>query len=176
METAPDNERARENELPLDPKQKAEAIRAIAIFEGAKGAVVLLAGLGVLSLIHRDVQHVANQLVRHAHLNPARHYPEIFLHAAAHVTDRGLWWLAAGALAYCIVRFAEAYGLWRERAWAEVLAAASGAIYMPFEIARLVRGERLVASVALAINAAIVAFMLYALWSRRRAARGPPPA
>jgi uncharacterized membrane protein (DUF2068 family) len=162
--------------LLLDPKQKAEAIRAIALFEGAKGAVVLLAGLGVLSLVHRDVQHVANEMVRHAHLNPARHYPEIFLHAAAHVTDRGLWWLAAGALGYCTVRFIEAYGLWRQRAWAEVLAAASGAIYMPFEIARLMRGEHLVAAVALAINAAVVAFMLYVLWTRRRVARSAPPA
>jgi uncharacterized membrane protein (DUF2068 family) len=173
---APDNERARENELLLDPRQKAEAIRAIALFEGAKGAVVLLAGFGVLSLIHHDVQHVADVIVRHSHLNPARHYPQIFLHAAAHVTDRGLWWLAAGALAYCIVRFVEAYGLWHQRAWAEVFAAASGAIYMPFEISRLVRGEKLYAAAALAINAAIVAFMLYALWSRRRAARAPPAA
>jgi uncharacterized membrane protein (DUF2068 family) len=170
---APDNERARENELLLDPKKKAEAIRAIALFEGAKGAIVLLAGLGVLSLIHRDVQHVANVIVRHTHLNPARHYPQIFLHAAARVTDSGLWWLAAGALAYCVVRFVEAYGLWRQRAWAEVFAAVSGAIYMPFEIARLMRGEHLIAAVALAINVAVVAFMLYALWTRRRAARVP---
>lgn len=160
----------------LDPKQKAEAIRAIAILEGAKGAVVLLAGLGVLSLVHRDVEHIANEVVRHMHLNPARHYPQIFLHAAAHVTDRGLWWLAAGALGYCVVRFVEAYGLWRQRAWAEMFAAASGAIYLPFEIARLARGERLVAAIALGINVAIVAFMLYALWSRRRGARESPAA
>lgn len=160
----------------LNPKHRAEAIRAIALLEGAKGALVLLAGLGVLSLIHRDVQHVANEIVRHTHLNPARHYPQIFLHAAAHVTDRGLWWLAAGALAYCTVRFAEAYGLWRQRAWAEVLAAASGAIYMPFEIARLARGVHPIAAITLAINAAVVAFMLYALWTRRRAARDVPPA
>ena len=160
----------------LDPKQKAEAIRAIALFEGAKGAVVLLAGFGLLSLIHRDVEHVANEVVRHMHLNPARHYPQIFLHAAARVTDRNLWWLSAGALAYCAVRFVEAYGLWRQRTWAEVFAAASGAIYMPFEIARLMRGEKLVPAVALALNVAIVAFMLYALWSRRRATRESPRA
>ena len=160
----------------LDPKQKAEAIRAIALFEGAKGAVVLLAGFGLLSLIHRDVEHVANEVVRHMHLNPARHYPQIFLHAAARVTDRSLWWLSAGALAYCAVRFVEAYGLWRQRTWAEVFAAASGAIYMPFEIARLVRGEKLVPAIAFALNVAIVAFMLYALWSRRRATRESPRA
>ena len=158
----------------LTPQQKAEAIRAVAILEGAKGAIVLLAGLGVLSLIHHDVQHVADQIVRHTHLNPARHYPQIFLHAAARVTDRGLWWLAAGAAAYCLVRFVEAYGLWRQRAWAEVFAAASGAIYLPFEIYRLTRGESNLAIVALVLNLAVVAFMLYALWTRRRTRIEPP--
>jgi uncharacterized membrane protein (DUF2068 family) len=157
----------------LTPKQKAEAVRAVAVFEGAKGAAVLLAGFGVLSLIHHDVEHVANVIVRHMHLNPARHYPQIFLHLAARVTDRNLWWLAAGALAYCLVRFIEAYGLWRQRAWAEVFAAASGAIYLPFEVYRLLRGESWVAATALGLNVVVVAFMLYALWTRRRTAEAP---
>jgi uncharacterized membrane protein (DUF2068 family) len=39
---------------------------------------------------------------------------------------------------------------------------------MPFEIERLVRGEGWVAATALGINAAVVAFMLYALRLRRR--------
>ena len=157
----------------LTPAQKAEAIRAIALFE-AKGAIVLLAGLGVLSLIHRDVQHVADQVVHHMHLTPRATIPRIFLHAAAHVTNRGLWWLAAGALAYCLVRFVEAYGLWRQRAWAEVLAAASGADHLPFELYRLTRGESVLAATALVLNLVVVAFMLYALWTRRRARSVPP--
>ncbi len=47
---------------------------------------------------------------------------------------------------------------------------------MPFELARLLRGEKLVPAIAFAINVAIVAFMLYALWSRRRGSRAAPPA
>jgi uncharacterized membrane protein (DUF2068 family) len=39
---------------------------------------------------------------------------------------------------------------------------------MPFEIDRLVRGESWIAATALGINAAVVAFMLYALRMRRR--------
>lgn len=156
--------------FPLTPKHQSEAIRAIAIFEGAKGAVVLLAGCGVLSLIHRDVQHVADEIVRHLHLNPAKHYPHIFLHAASRLTEARLWWLAAGALSYCTVRFVEAYGLWWQRWWAEGFAAASGAVYMPFEIYKLFHGDRTVATIALAINVIVVAFMLHALWSRRRKA------
>jgi uncharacterized membrane protein (DUF2068 family) len=154
----------------LTPHQRTEAIRAVALFEAAKGAVVLLAGFGVLSLIHRDAQHVADVIVRHLHLNPARHYPQIFLHAAERMTDRTLWMLVAGALGYCAVRFVEAYGLWRQRWWAEGFAALSGAIYMPFEIYRLLHGGRLVPAIAFALNTLVVAFMVYALWMRRREA------
>jgi uncharacterized membrane protein (DUF2068 family) len=129
---------------------------------------VLLAGFGVLSLVHHDAQHVAEVIVRHLHLNPARHIPQVFLDAAARLTDRRLLLLAAGAGAYCLVRFVEAYGLWRERGWAEGFAALSGGVYMPFEIDRLVRGDSWIAATALGINAAVVAFMLYALRMRRR--------
>lgn len=132
--------------------------------------IVLLAGFGVLSLVHHDVQHVANEIVRHLHLNPAKHYPQIFLHAASGLADARLWLLAGGAFVYCCVRFIEAYGLWRQRWWAEGFAAASGAIYMPAEIYKLYRGGGAIPAAALAINVAVVAFMLYALWSRRRKA------
>ncbi|HUJ00006.1 MAG TPA: DUF2127 domain-containing protein [Usitatibacter sp.] len=140
----------------------------MALLEATKGAVVVLAGFGVLSLIHRDAQHVADVIVHHLHLNPAKHYPRIFLHLAEHLTDARLWLLVAGASAYSAVRFVEAYGLWRQRWWAEGFAALSGAIYMPFEIWRLAHGGTLVPAIALAINAAVVAFMVYALLSRRR--------
>lgn len=148
-----------------------EAIRAIALFEGAKGVLVLAAGLGLLALVNRDLEEMANDLVRHMHLNPAKHIPQIFIHAAARVGDMHLWMLAAGAAAYCLVRFIEAYGLWGERWWAEGFAAASGAIYVPFEGEKVLDGEGIVAILALAINLAIVAFMIYALVKRKRRAR-----
>lgn len=64
-----------------------EAIRVVAIFEAVKGALILLAGFGLLSLVHRDVHALAAQLIAHAHLNPASRYPHIFLDAASHTSD-----------------------------------------------------------------------------------------
>jgi hypothetical protein len=71
-------------------------IRLVALFEGAKGALILLAGFGLLALVHRDLQDVADELVRRFHLNPARHYLRIFIEAAGKTTDTRLWLLAAG--------------------------------------------------------------------------------
>ena len=90
-------------------------LRLVAVFEAAKGLLVLLAGFGLLSMLHRDVQKIAEDLVRLSHLNPASHYPRIFIDAAARATDRHLVLLAGLAFGYALVRLVEGYGLWHER-------------------------------------------------------------
>ena len=137
--------------------------RAVALFEAAKGIVVLLAGFGALSLIHRDIQRAAEQLVSHLHLNPAKHYPRIFLDAAAHLTDARIWFLAILAATYALARFIESYGLWRSKRWAEWFAAVSGGIYLPFEVYELAKGINSLALSLLVINVLIVAIMINAL-------------
>ena len=51
-----------------------------------------------------------------------------------------LWAAAQLAFAYSVLRFAEAYGLWKERTWAEWLAFVSGTLFLPLEIHGLMRG------------------------------------
>ena len=142
-------------------------MRAIAVFEGAKGAIVLLAGLGLLSLLHRDLQDMAARVIEHLHLNPASHYPQIFIDAAGRMSGTRLVLTALGAATYSTVRLVEAYGLWFARRWAEWFAAAAGAIYIPFEIYEVVRKGGVGPVAALAINIAIVGFMLYALFKKK---------
>ncbi len=80
----------------------------MALIEGTKGMLVLAAGLGLFALAHRDLQSMAEQLVRHLHLNPARHLPRIFLHLAANLSDRRLWLFASAAIIYSTISFVEA--------------------------------------------------------------------
>ncbi len=144
------------------------AIRTVALFEAFKGALVLAAATGLLSLLHSDVHALASELIAHLHLNPASHYPRIFLDAASGVHGAGLVWLAAGAGVYALIRFVEAWGLYAGKAWAEVLAAASGAVYVPFEFAELLRGPTWHGALLLAINLLVVALMAAALVQRRK--------
>lgn len=143
-------------------------VRVVAGFEALKGVIVLLAGLGLLALVHHNVQAFAEQLVRRSHLNPASHYPRIFVQAAAAVTDARLWTLAAGAGAYALVRFIEAYGLWRQRKWAEWFAVISGGIYVPIELYELAYSVTWPKLVALTVNLAIVISMVRELRRRRK--------
>ena len=145
-----------------------KTIRVVALFEAFKGLVVLMAATGMLSLLHRDLHDIAIRLVHHAHLDPASRYPQIFIDAASHLQDSRLRLLALGAAAYSLVRLVEAYGLFRERAWAEVLAAGSGAIYVPMELFGLFRRPTLLGASLFVLNLAVVALMLRALLRRRR--------
>jgi uncharacterized membrane protein (DUF2068 family) len=113
-------------------------LRAIAMFEAAKGLAVLMLGFGMLGLLHSDVEATAESLLVHLHVSPDRRVSHALIHAAAHMTAARLWGIVAGAVAYTCVRFTEAWGLWRRRTWAQWFALLSGAIYLPWEFVELV--------------------------------------
>ena len=143
-------------------------LRMVALVEFTKGALVLVAGAGLLALIHRDVQDIAEGLIRHLHLNPANEVPRIFLELAGRLAFANLWLLALGALVYAVVRIAEGYGLWRDRGWAEWLGAVSGLIYVPFELHALAKGVTALRLTTLVINLLVVLVLCEALWQRRQ--------
>lgn len=156
------------NSRPVATSWRLASLRAVAVVEFIKGALVLVAGAGLLSLLHSDVRHVAEQLVHHLHLDPASRAPQIFIDLAGRVTSGDLWLVAIGAAVYAIVRIAEAYGLWRERIWAEWLGAVSGLIYVPFELHALTKGITPLKVTTLAINLAVVWVLTAALAQRGR--------
>jgi uncharacterized membrane protein (DUF2068 family) len=143
------------------------SVRIVAAFEAFKGAVVLLAASGLLLIIHRNLFDMAAQFIAHLHLDPASRYPKIFLDAAANLKNQHFKKLALGAAAYSSLRFVESYGLFREAAWAEILAAVSGGIYIPFEVESLWDHATWMNAGALLINLLIVTLMIAALLQRR---------
>jgi len=129
---------------------------------------VLSAGLGLLSLVHHDLQATAERLVRQSHLNPARHYPRIFIEAASHTNDSRLRSLAALAFLYAAVRFIEAYGLWRMKVWAEWFAIVAGSLFLPVEAYEMFRRATWMRGIVLLTNLFIVAYLVNVrLLSRR---------
>lgn len=145
-----------------------ESLRAVALFEALKGTLALLAAGGLFYFIPRDLSHIAVELVGRLHLNAGKGYPNVFVRVVEDTSNAQLWAIAALVVVYAAVRFTEAYGLWRSRAWAEWLAAASGAIYIPFELYELSRGVSWIKAGALVLNVAIVILMAAALLRRRR--------
>src|SRR5277367_4683916 len=118
----------------VDEHSSKIALRTVATFEATKGVLVLALGLGVLSLLHKDVELAAWQLLEHLHINPDRRLSHAFLNAASRMTDSSLWAIAGAAASYAAVRFTEAWGLWNRRVWAEWFALLSGCLYLPWEL------------------------------------------
>jgi len=159
--------------IPTATPAPSSALRAVALMEAVKGLIVFGAGFGLLALVHRDVRRIAESLVTRLHIDPDQHYAGIFLDAASRATDARLWALAALALLYTALRWAEAYGLWLGRRWAEWLGAGSGAIYVPVEVYELLHKPSAIKAATLAFNVAVVAYLL---WTLRRSAAAHAPA
>lgn len=149
-------------------ESKRMGLRTIAIFEAAKGFLVLFVGFGFTALLHHDARHFIEALTRHFRLNPAHHITAVFVTALERASDINLWLLASGALAYASLRFVEAYGLWKQRPWAEWLAIASGGIYLPIEFYELAVHVTAIKVGITAVNLAIVAYLI---WERITASR-----
>ncbi len=135
-------------------------LKIIAFFEFAKGAIILLAGSGLLLLIHRDLHQAAVNLIEHIHLNPASRYPRIFLDLADRTSDANLWAMALGAAAYSTVRFAEAAGLWLNRKWAEWFGFLTGAMYLPIELFELFKSVTWPKMTVFVVNVVVVLYLL----------------
>ena len=150
-----------------------KGLRLIAVFEAIKGVFGLLIAGGAVILSQHDLQQFAEDAVDALRMDPAAHYTSQFIHEASLVTARDLGWVAVGAFAYSLFRFGEAYGLWRERTWAEWVAVISGSMYIPFEIYALSRRATLLKFVILVVNVLVVVYVARAL--ARSPKKAPSP-
>ena len=149
------------------PPQR-QALRAIAAFEALKGVAALAASLGFVGLLHHDLHHLVASLIGHIGLKPGDRYPAMVLTDIDQLLSADLRPLLLAATAYVLVRFTEAYGLWKDRWWGEWLGALSGALYIPFELWHFAHHPS-VASAAVALtNMAVVGFLGQQLWRRRQ--------
>lgn len=140
-------------------KNKSTNLRLVAALEATKGVLVFATACAIFKFIHADVQEAAEQLVRHFHLNPASHYPHIFLEIVSHLDNARLLALGLGALAYSIVRLVEAYGLWHGRRWAWMFGTASAGLYIPIEIFELIKRANWTEAILLLANVLILIFL-----------------
>jgi uncharacterized membrane protein (DUF2068 family) len=134
-------------------------LRLLSVFEAAKGLLVVLAGARLLALIHKNVHGAATEIVKILHLNPAHHYPEIFINTFANLSNVNLWLLSISAVLYSLIRFAEAYGLWNNRQWAIWFGVASGALFLPMELYEVIEKITIVRIVILLMNVLLIFYL-----------------
>ena len=142
------------------------ALRSIALFEAFKGLAALLLGVGLVELLHHDLRHLVLELVGHFGLDAAQPFPALALHWVDVLNHTPLAALELLLSGYVVIRLTEAYGLWRQKTWAEWLGALSGGLYIPFELQHLWHEPSALSAVVLAVNMLIVGFLALQLWRR----------
>jgi uncharacterized membrane protein (DUF2068 family) len=142
-------------------------LRGIALLEAAKGLLAVLVAVWLVSLLHKDIQDVAEHLLRILHkifrLNPDGRMAREIIRGARHVTRGNLHLWIGGTLLYSTIRFVEAAGLWLEKQWAEWFALISGCLYLPIEIYELAHHATPIKWSVFATNVLIVAYLAWLL-------------
>jgi uncharacterized membrane protein (DUF2068 family) len=142
-------------------------LRGIALFEAGKGLLAVIVAMWLLSLLHKDIQNVAEHLLRFLHrifrLNPDGHLARSLVRGARRVTPGNLHLWIGGTMIYAIIRFVEAAGLWLEKPWAEWFALISGCLYIPIEIYELAHHATPIKWAVFATNLLIVAYLAWLL-------------
>ena len=142
-------------------------LRGIALLEAAKGLLAVLLAIWLVSLLHKDIQDVAEHLLRILHkifrLHPDGRIAREIIRGARHLTRGNLHLWIGGTLVYSGIRFAEAIGLWLEKQWAEWFALISGSLYLPIEIYELTRHATPIKWVVFATNVLIVVYLAWLL-------------
>ena len=153
---------------PEPPRRQRRVLQTVATLEFSKGIFVALMGICAILLVHKDAWLYAESLLALFHINTDRRVAQMFLNFADNITDAKLWAAAWLAFAYSVLRFVEAYGLWRCRTWAEWVAAISGTLLLPLEVRELFQRVTLWRCGLLIGNVAIVLYMVYLIVANRR--------
>lgn len=137
-----------------------KSLKTVAVFEFSKGVTVLLAGLGVLSLLNNKIQNKFEDFVSGFNYSPRGKITGSIYDVITHPQNSVLILIASFAILYSSLRFAEGYGLWHEANWAKWIGLVSSLIYLPYEIYDLVKHPGIFPVIFIIINL-IVIYVLY---------------
>ena len=138
--------------------------RAIHFVVLAVLSVVVLLFAGHELRLRRAFYRVADAVQGTSATGP-HHQAHGFLGSIQHIFElrsSTLYAVAAVAAAYAVLEGVEAVGLWYQKRWAEYLTFVATILFMPYEIDELSRSVSPFKVIALVINIAIAAYLLYA--------------
>jgi len=129
-------------------------------FKLAKGLLLLVVGVGILRLLHRDVADVLASWIAQLHVDPENRYVDRALSAALSLDDRRLKQISVGTFAYAALLLTEGIGLLLRQRWAEYLTVIVTGSFIPLELYELAKRITLTRLTVIGINVAIVWYLV----------------
>lgn len=108
-------------------------ILLIGVFKLVKGISLLIVGLGLLKLLHRDVAAVTQHWIEVLRVDPENRFIHRGLVRIFNVTPKQLKELSAGTFVYAAIFLTEGTGLLARKHWAEYMTLISTGLFIPLE-------------------------------------------
>lgn len=139
----------------------------IAVLKFSKGLLLLVLAIGVLGLLHKDVQEWLGNWIDALRIDPDNRYVAALLARAGLVDDHKLKEVSGLTFLYSALFLTEGIGLWFEKRWAEWLTTIATGSFIPIEIYEVWKHCGTVKLIVLGINIAVVIYLIGIL--RRKA-------
>jgi uncharacterized membrane protein (DUF2068 family) len=105
----------------------------IGLFKLAKGITLFALAVGLLRLLHRDIESTITHWIEVVRLDPDNRHIHELLVRVFRVTPKQLRALSAGTFLYSGLFLTEGIGLLKRKHWAEYLTVISTALFIPLE-------------------------------------------
>lgn len=153
---------------PMPRHQSDLIIRLIALFKLVKAAMLIALGVGALTLRH-DHSWLATWIHALA-ADPHGKYATELLAKVSSLDARTMMSIGVGSLIYSSVFLTEGIGLMLRKPWAELLTVIVTTSFIPLEIYELVEHPTWAKVAVIAVNVAVVPYLL---WRLRRDGHWP---
>jgi uncharacterized membrane protein (DUF2068 family) len=129
-----------------------KTIAVIGLFKLLKGLILVAAGIGAVSLLHKDVATTVTNWLDSLRVDPDNGLIHKLLSQVFAVTPKQLKEISAGTFFYAALLLTEGTGLLLRKRWAEYFTAITTALLIPLEIYQLVKRFTLMRVDVLVVN------------------------
>jgi len=151
-------------------EKNGRAVRWIGGFKLVKGILLLVTAAGLLSLLHKDQAAAISNVVQRMSVDPHARYFRAFVEKFMQLSPK-LPLISIGTFFYGVLYCGEGVGLLKRKHWAEYLTVITTASFLPLEIYEMVHQATVTKGIVIALNFAIVLYLVWRLWHSRESQR-----
>jgi uncharacterized membrane protein (DUF2068 family) len=131
----------------------------IGLFKLLKAILLLIAGIGALKLLHKDVAATVTHWTQVLRVDPDNRHVHRLLEKLFRISPKQMKELSAGTFFYAALFATEGTGLLLHRRWAEYFTIVTTGLLLPLEIYELSHRFTVAKLVVLIVNALIVVYL-----------------
>jgi uncharacterized membrane protein (DUF2068 family) len=132
----------------------------IALERTLRGLLLLAAGIYLLAKAGANFGDIANHIAQRLELDPQRPWIRHVVAKLGHLKKHEVRLFGALAIGYAALEVTEGVGLFYRKRWAEWLTVVATSLLVPLEAYELVRHPSALKAVGIAVNVAIVAYLV----------------